>query len=92
MAGCKIHASIPKMLMSTWSDSIKVFNIYNLRDFVVVDKRARVRPTQVRWCSTLIFRILNLVAEVVGKEDPRDLITQTGKETKRMTINLQDLE
>ncbi|MED6118900.1 hypothetical protein PIB30_007062 [Stylosanthes scabra] len=70
----------------------RVFNIYNMREFVVVDKRARVKPTQVRWCSTLIFRILNLVAEVVGKEDPRDLITQTGKETKRMAINLQDLE
>ncbi|MED6195461.1 hypothetical protein PIB30_037974 [Stylosanthes scabra] len=92
MAGCMIHASIPKMLMSTWSDSIMVFNIYNMREFVVVDKRARVRPTQVRWCSTLIFRILNLVAEVVGKEDPRDLITQTGKKTKRMAINLQDLD
>ncbi|MED6119397.1 hypothetical protein PIB30_011462 [Stylosanthes scabra] len=27
-----------------------------------------------------------------GKEDPRDLVTSLGKETKRMAINLQDLE
>ncbi|MED6140214.1 hypothetical protein PIB30_091066 [Stylosanthes scabra] len=33
-----------------------------------------------------------MVAEVVGKEDPRDLVTSTGMETKRMAINLQDLE
>ncbi|XLS44382.1 hypothetical protein HN51_001247, partial [Arachis hypogaea] len=35
--------------------------------------------------------IFDLIGEVVGKEDPRDLITSKGKETKRLVIILQDL-
>ncbi|MED6208132.1 hypothetical protein PIB30_042310 [Stylosanthes scabra] len=113
-------------LTSTWSNVIKVFSIYNMREFVVVDKRARVRVSQVRWSLLFCIRtkvqqvevptfpleafrfirtipeltasalvteneLFDLVAEIVGKEDPRDLVTQTGKETKRMAINIQDL-
>ncbi|MED6146560.1 hypothetical protein PIB30_035562 [Stylosanthes scabra] len=97
-----------------------------MRKFVVVDKKARVRASQVKWSllfcnrtvvqevevptfpleafrfrtipeltsSTLVseYELFDLVAEVVGKEDLRELVTQTGKETKRMAINLQDLE
>ncbi|MED6167899.1 hypothetical protein PIB30_007214 [Stylosanthes scabra] len=37
-------------------------------------------------------RLIILVDEVVGIEDPRDLVTSLGKETKRMAINLQDIE
>ncbi|XP_020975875.1 uncharacterized protein LOC110270760 [Arachis ipaensis] len=33
-----------------------------------------------------------MIAEVVGKEDQRDLVTSTGKETKRMAVVLEDLE
>ncbi|RYR47677.1 uncharacterized protein LOC107607840 [Arachis ipaensis] len=36
--------------------------------------------------------MFNLIRKVVGKEDPRDLITSKGKETKRLVIILQDLE
>ncbi|RYR78370.1 hypothetical protein Ahy_A01g003145 [Arachis hypogaea] len=36
--------------------------------------------------------IFDLIGEVVGKEDPRDLITSKGKETKRLVIILQDLD
>ncbi|XLU25177.1 hypothetical protein S245_061243, partial [Arachis hypogaea] len=35
--------------------------------------------------------MFNLIRKVVGKEDPRDLITSKGKETKRLVIILQDL-
>ncbi|XLS83190.1 hypothetical protein HN51_049021 [Arachis hypogaea] len=35
--------------------------------------------------------MFDLIGEVVGKEDPRDLITSKGKETKRLVIILQDL-
>ncbi|MED6146512.1 hypothetical protein PIB30_035128 [Stylosanthes scabra] len=124
--GGRIHASIPKTLISTWSDRIKEFTMYHMREFVVVDKRTRVRATEVKWSLLFCFRtevqevevptfpleafrfrtipeltasavvtendLFDLVAEVVGKEDPRDLVTSLGKETKRMAINLQDLE
>ncbi|RYR59778.1 hypothetical protein Ahy_A05g025751 [Arachis hypogaea] len=36
--------------------------------------------------------LFDVIAEVVGKEDPRDLVTTKGKETKRMVIILEDLE
>ncbi|XLS91586.1 hypothetical protein HN51_067594 [Arachis hypogaea] len=36
--------------------------------------------------------MFDLIGEVVSKEDPRDLITSKGKETKRLVIILQDLE
>ncbi|MED6116926.1 hypothetical protein PIB30_104905 [Stylosanthes scabra] len=105
--------------MSTWSDVIKELKVYNMKHFVVVDKIARVRTTQVRWslvfCNRTTmeqvdllafsleafrFRTIpelfafysDLVAEVVGKEDPMELVTSKGKETKRMTLKLHDLE
>ncbi|KAL4330779.1 hypothetical protein AHAS_Ahas13G0434200 [Arachis hypogaea] len=36
--------------------------------------------------------MFDLIGEVICKEDPRDLITSKGKETKRLVIILQDLE
>nr|XP_025648038.1 uncharacterized protein LOC112743018 [Arachis hypogaea] len=36
--------------------------------------------------------LFDMIAEVVGKEDQRDLVTSTGKETKRMAVVLEDLE
>ncbi|RYR69223.1 hypothetical protein Ahy_A03g015759 [Arachis hypogaea] len=36
--------------------------------------------------------LFDVIAEVVRKEDPRDLATSTGKETKRMVVVLEDLE
>ncbi|MED6107527.1 hypothetical protein PIB30_118126 [Stylosanthes scabra] len=124
--GGRIHASIPKRLISTWLDRIKEFTMYNMREFVVVDKRTRVRATEVKWSLLFCIRtevqevevptfpleafrfrtipeltasavvseneLFDLVAEVVGKEDPRELVTSLGKETKRMATNIQDLE
>ncbi|MED6148577.1 hypothetical protein PIB30_054383 [Stylosanthes scabra] len=98
------------------------FKMYNTKNFVVVDKRARVKATQVNlsllFCNRTTmeevdlptfplepfrFRTIpelfapaivteNELFEVVGKEDPRDLVTSQGKETKRMALKLQDLE
>ncbi|MED6159316.1 hypothetical protein PIB30_117492 [Stylosanthes scabra] len=112
--------------MSTWDNQIKEFTMYNMKHFVVVDNKARVRASQLRlsllFCnrtevqevdipafpleafrfrtipeligSTVVIEneLFDMVAEVVGKEDPKDLVTSTGMETKRMAINLQDLE
>nr|XP_029153348.1 uncharacterized protein LOC112769619 [Arachis hypogaea] len=51
----------------------------------------------VNFVQNLFFKIdsscsLDVIAEVVRKEDPRDLATSTGKETKRMVVVLEDLE
>ncbi|MED6207677.1 hypothetical protein PIB30_037979 [Stylosanthes scabra] len=40
----------------------QVFNIYNMREFVVVDKRAKVKVSQVRW--SLLFCNRTVVQEV----------------------------
>ncbi|MED6125617.1 hypothetical protein PIB30_070328 [Stylosanthes scabra] len=115
--GSRIHASIPKRLISTWSDKINDFSMYNMKEFVVVDKRISTFPLEpfrfrtileltasavvtenelfdkfLKMCRVHSILWKDLVAEVVGKEDPRDLITSLGKEIKRMSINLQDLE
>ncbi|XP_057734140.1 uncharacterized protein LOC130949435 [Arachis stenosperma] len=42
--------------------------------------------------KALVQKWSDVIAEVVGKEDPRDLVTTKGKETKRMVIVLEDLE
>ncbi|QHO24354.1 hypothetical protein DS421_12g371510 [Arachis hypogaea] len=36
--------------------------------------------------------LFDVIAEVVGKEDPRDLVTTKGKETKHLVVVLEDLE
>ncbi|XLS64880.1 hypothetical protein HN51_024854 [Arachis hypogaea] len=37
-------------------------------------------------------QLLDIIGEVVGKEDPRDIITSKGKETKRMVVVIVDLD
>ncbi|MED6146074.1 hypothetical protein PIB30_031212 [Stylosanthes scabra] len=51
--GGRIHSSIPKKLMSTWGPRIKEFSMYNMKNFVIMDKRPKVRASQIRW--TLSF-------------------------------------
>ncbi|XP_072060179.1 uncharacterized protein [Arachis hypogaea] len=36
--------------------------------------------------------LFDMIAEVVGKEDPRELVTSKGKETRRLAVVLEDLE
>ncbi|MED6197233.1 hypothetical protein PIB30_054763 [Stylosanthes scabra] len=128
-SGVRIHSSIPKKLMSTWGPRLKEFNMHNMRNFVIMDKRLKVKATQISWTLSFCNRIevdevdevdlptfplepfsfrtipeilnplavtetelFDFVAEVVGKEDPRDLTTSKGLDTKRMAIKLQDLE
>lgn len=38
------------------------------------------------------MEIADIMGEVVGKEDPKELITSKGKETKRLAILVEDLE
>lgn len=42
------------------------------------------------YCVFCFF--LDMIGEVVGKEDPKELITSKGKETKRLAVILEDLE
>ncbi|RYR66529.1 hypothetical protein Ahy_A03g012543 [Arachis hypogaea] len=37
-------------------------------------------------------QLLDIIGEVVGNEDPRDIITSKGKETKRMVVVIADLD
>ncbi|XLR20906.1 hypothetical protein S83_048818 [Arachis hypogaea] len=37
-------------------------------------------------------QLVDIMGEVVGKEDPRELITSKGKETKRLAILVEDLD
>ncbi|KAL1289288.1 hypothetical protein HN51_057763 [Arachis hypogaea] len=36
--------------------------------------------------------LIDVIGEVIGKEDPRQLITSKGRETKRLAVILEDLE
>ncbi|MED6108967.1 hypothetical protein PIB30_029192 [Stylosanthes scabra] len=60
--GGRIHSSIPKKLMDTWRPIIKEFHMYNMRNFMVMDKRPKVRATQIR--RTLSFCNRTEVQEV----------------------------
>ncbi|RYR28492.1 hypothetical protein Ahy_B01g052630 [Arachis hypogaea] len=36
--------------------------------------------------------LIDVIGEVIGKEDPMEMITSKGKETKRLTILIEDLQ
>ncbi|KAL4381885.1 hypothetical protein AHAS_Ahas04G0178200 [Arachis hypogaea] len=75
--GDRIHASIPKCVVARWRGNIFEFqmSISDLLNAEILD-------------DTYLF---DMIAEVVGKEDPRNLVTSTGKKTKRMAVVLEDL-
>ncbi|XP_016196227.1 uncharacterized protein LOC107637311 [Arachis ipaensis] len=126
MKGGRIQASIPKPLVKKWRGSILEFNMYVMSNFIVVDKKEKIRTTRNRWTINFSQRttvipvshpsfplkafsfkpipellaaeklddslLIDVIGEVVGKEDPRELITSKGKETKRLAVLIEDLE
>ncbi|MED6220699.1 hypothetical protein PIB30_047314 [Stylosanthes scabra] len=42
--------------MGTWGPIIKEFKMYNMKNFVVMDKKPKVRATQLRWTLTFCNR------------------------------------
>ncbi|MED6189085.1 hypothetical protein PIB30_092291, partial [Stylosanthes scabra] len=81
--GGMIHSSIPNRLMKVLEVEVPTFPLEAFRFRTIPKLTASAVVTE--------HELFDLVGEVVGKEDPRDLVTSTGKETKRMAINLQDL-
>ncbi|MED6188211.1 hypothetical protein PIB30_083956 [Stylosanthes scabra] len=43
-------------------------------------------------CSNNDIFLIDVVGQVVGKEDPEDIITKAGQSSKRMRLNLEDEE
>ncbi|RYR35467.1 hypothetical protein Ahy_A10g050609 [Arachis hypogaea] len=65
----------------------------------VVNPSFSLRPFRFRTISQLINAgslvdndLFDFIGEIVGKEEPKDLITNKGKETRRLAVLLQDLE
>ncbi|RYR18157.1 hypothetical protein Ahy_B03g062788 [Arachis hypogaea] len=124
--GGRIRASIPKPLFKKWRGNILEFSMYVMSNFIVVDKKEKIRITTNRWTINFsqkttvllvphpsfpleafsfkpIMELLqadkiddsiltDVIGEVVEKEDPRELITSKGRETKRLAILIKDLE
>ncbi|XP_052115464.1 replication protein A 70 kDa DNA-binding subunit B isoform X2 [Arachis duranensis] len=124
--GGRGHASIPKSIVKKWSGVFQVFQMYIIKNFIVVDNKTIKKPTPYRWILTFSHRtevnhvmnptfpldafvfktipelltaekienseLFDMIGEVVGKHDPRELVTSKGKETKRLVVVLQDLE
>ncbi|MED6131350.1 hypothetical protein PIB30_008996 [Stylosanthes scabra] len=112
--GGRIQASIGKSFFSRHGSSIEEFGLYQMNNFIVVDKRLMPRTTEKKWSlnfsnRTIVQRVhqpafplepfrfrdniqSDVITEVVGKEEPRDITTVTGQPTKRMALKIQDLE
>ncbi|MED6112849.1 hypothetical protein PIB30_065478 [Stylosanthes scabra] len=123
--GVRVHASIPRHLVRKWLGIIKEFRMYEMTNFIVVDKKPFIRSTTTPF--TLLFshrtrvqvveepsfpldvfnfrpfnEILNgenacdsemfdIIGEVVGKEEAREVVTSKGLLVKRMVVVLEDL-
>ncbi|XLV01040.1 hypothetical protein S245_015411 [Arachis hypogaea] len=124
--GHRLQASIPKPLVKKWKDVIVEFQMYTMKNFVVLDNTTYPKVTPDKYILVFSHRtrvhhvehpsfpldafrlksfkellnadklddseLIDIIGEVVGKEDPRDLVTSKGVETKRLAIILQDLE
>ncbi|RYQ85602.1 hypothetical protein Ahy_B10g105166 [Arachis hypogaea] len=100
--GGRIRTSIPKLLIK-WRGNILEFNMYVMSNFIVVDKKEKIKITTNRWTinfsqkTTVLLPIIELLrADKIDNsiliEDPRELITNKGRETKRLAILIEDLE
>ncbi|RYR66469.1 hypothetical protein Ahy_A03g012457 [Arachis hypogaea] len=74
--GGRIRASIPKPLVKKWRKTFSFKPIVKLLQADKIDDSI----------------LIDVIGEVVGKEDPRELITNKGRETKRLAILIEDLE
>ncbi|MED6226190.1 hypothetical protein PIB30_101067, partial [Stylosanthes scabra] len=95
--GDRLHAVLPRSLFNRWRGVLKEFHSYNMKWFIVSEDKLKSKSTDIDMFLT--FRRLtqvthvskpDVVAQVVGREDPRDMLTKTGKELKRMVIVIED--
>ncbi|RYR67266.1 hypothetical protein Ahy_A03g013581 [Arachis hypogaea] len=124
--GHRLQASIPKPLVKKWKDVIMEFQMYTMKNFVVLDNTTYPKVTPDKYILVFSHRtrvhhvehpsfpldafrlksfkelltadklddseLIDIIGKVVGKEDPRDLVTSKGVETKRLAKILQDLD
>ncbi|MED6206855.1 hypothetical protein PIB30_030519 [Stylosanthes scabra] len=123
--GVRVHAFISSQMVSRWVGVINEFKLYEMENFIVVNKKPFIRSTTTPFSLQFSHRtkvklveepsfpldvfnfrpfteILNpvnvdesemfdVMGEVVGKEEPREVVTSKGVHVKRMIIVLEDL-
>ncbi|MED6221563.1 hypothetical protein PIB30_056001 [Stylosanthes scabra] len=124
--GDRLHAVLPRPLLTRWGRVLSEFKMFNMRRFIVVDSVLKSRTTETNLVLTFSNRTVvtpvanpsfplealrlraisdiltaerineaetfDVVALVVGKGDPREMQSKTGKDLKRLLIVVEDLE
>ncbi|RYR61532.1 hypothetical protein Ahy_A04g018704 [Arachis hypogaea] len=81
----------PGTWVLTFSHRTRVDHVVNL-SFPLQPFRFKTIPQLINAESSVDNDLFDLIGEIVGKEDLKDLITNKGKETRRLAVVLQDLE
>ncbi|XP_072062067.1 replication protein A 70 kDa DNA-binding subunit A-like [Arachis hypogaea] len=82
---------IPGTWVFTFSHRTRVDHVVNT-SFPLQPFRFRTIPHLINAGSLVDNDLFDLIGEIVGKEEPKYLITNKGKETRRLAVVLQDLE
>ncbi|QHO38553.1 uncharacterized protein DS421_4g121390 [Arachis hypogaea] len=105
--GNRMIASIPKALVQKWSGLIVQFQMttvnriqepsfpleaFRFRTIVELFNADKIHQNDLFEYILMFLFFFKVIAEVVGKEDPRDLVTTEEKETKHLIVVLKDLE
>ncbi|KAL4275136.1 hypothetical protein AHAS_Ahas20G0077000 [Arachis hypogaea] len=92
--GDRIHATISKPALEAFRHQIKEHAIYKMQNFIVTTNNGKFRPfaeleSNGASDENLLF---DYIGEVVGKEEARGIITRTGHQSKRIALQLEDLD
>ncbi|MED6195851.1 hypothetical protein PIB30_041799 [Stylosanthes scabra] len=95
--GGRIQASIPRSMFKRHGGSIEEFKMTVLEP--VAQPAFPLEPFRSHDISELLSakridgsQLIDVIAEVIGKKEPRELTTVQGHETKRLALRIQDLE
>ncbi|XP_020970119.1 uncharacterized protein LOC110268358 [Arachis ipaensis] len=97
--GGRIYATIPRSLEKKYISVILEFHMYTMSNFIVVDNMTKKKNGVNRNVAELHtvekvedLELFDIIGEVFGKKDPRELVTSKGIETKHLVIIMEDLE
>ncbi|MED6117382.1 hypothetical protein PIB30_109505, partial [Stylosanthes scabra] len=95
--GGRIQASIHRLVFKRHGNSIQEFKMTIVTP--VAEPAYPLEPFSFQNIAELLSaeridgsQLIDVIAEVIGKEDPRELTTVLGHETKRLALKIQDLE
>ncbi|MED6172232.1 hypothetical protein PIB30_048085 [Stylosanthes scabra] len=95
--GGRIQAFIPRSMFKRHGNSIQEFKMTIVTP--VAEPTFPLEPFRFQNIAELLSieridgsQLIDVIAEVIGKEDPRELTTVLGHETKRLALKIQDLE